>query len=164
MRSRERTRGLLRAPKLAWDVLVRGRYGFVYDRMPMVAEGMSSAKRLNLFRAGANLLSRNLHTWSMPLHMQFELTNYCTLRCPVCPTGAGLVRRAAQAMDPALFEEPPAYLVVAFDGLTGETNSQYRSGARLAPILDGVRRLAVALASIESARRGVPVDLKGSGG
>ena len=33
MRSQERRRGLLRAPKLGWDVLARGRYGFKYDRM-----------------------------------------------------------------------------------------------------------------------------------
>ena len=57
MTFRERTRGLVRAPKLVWDVLARGRYAFQYDQMPMLADRMSAAKRLNLFRAGANLLS-----------------------------------------------------------------------------------------------------------
>jgi MoaA/NifB/PqqE/SkfB family radical SAM enzyme len=203
MRSHERRRGLARAPRLAWEVLVRGRYEFVYDRMPMVGAGMSWAKRLNLFRAGANLLQRRLKPWSMPLHMQFELTNYCNLRCPVCPAGTRSVRRPPQAMDVELFErvmeeagpylltaslwawgeptlhpclrqilraarrhdvitllstngqrlndqrvlealieEPPSYLIVAFDGLTDETNSVYRVGAGIAPILDGVKRLA----------------------
>ncbi|HSB14284.1 MAG TPA: radical SAM protein, partial [Bryobacteraceae bacterium] len=203
MRSHERTRGLLRAPKLAWDVLVRGRYDFTYDQMPMTASRMAWAKRFNLFKAGANLLHQRLQPWSMPLHMQFELTNYCSLRCPVCPTGSKALDRRPQPIDVGLFErvmdevgphlltaslwawgepllhprlkeilraarkhdvitllstngqslnqdrildaliqEPPDYLIVAFDGLTDGTNSQYRVGATLAPIRDGVRKLA----------------------
>lgn len=203
MKSHERTKGLLRAPKLAWDVLVRGRYAFKYDQMPMLVDGMPWAKRLNLLRSGLNLLHRRLSPWSMPLHMQFELTNYCNLHCPVCPTGSKALNRPARAMDVELFqqvidevgpflltaslwawgepllhphlkdmlrvarkhnvitllstngqslnhdrvlealiEEPPAYLIVAVDGLEDETNSVYRSGARLAPMLEGVKRLA----------------------
>ncbi len=203
MRTHERIKGLLRGPGLAWDILVRGRYPFIYDRMPMRAERMPAAKRINLLRSGANLLYRRLRPWSMPLHMQFELTNYCNLRCPVCPTGTRTVDRPPLAMEPALFEklwdeagpylltaslwawgepllhprlreilrvarrhdvvtllstngqslaqepvlealieEPPHYLIVALDGLTDETNSAFRSGARIAPILEGVRILA----------------------
>jgi MoaA/NifB/PqqE/SkfB family radical SAM enzyme len=203
LRRHERTRGLFRGPRLLWDVLGRGRYAFIYDQMPMVAGEMSVAKRWNLCKSGANLVFRRLTPWSMPLHMQFELTNYCNLRCPVCPTGSGSMRRTSHALDvdmfarvmdevgpflltaslwawgepllhprlkdilrvarkhdvitllstngqllnqervlDALIEEPPAYLVVALDGLSDETNSVYRVGARLAPILDGVRRLA----------------------
>jgi radical SAM protein with 4Fe4S-binding SPASM domain len=203
MRSFERNRGLLRAPKIAWDALVRGSYGFVYDGMRLRADRMPAAKRLNLCKAGLNLVHRRLSPWSMPLHMQIELTNYCNLSCPVCPTGTKAVQRAPKAMDPALFErileeagpylltlslwawgepllhprlqeilrlarrhslvsllstngqnldndrvleaicsEPPACLIVAIDGLTQETHSTYRVNSRLAPILDGVRRLA----------------------
>ncbi len=42
----------------------------------------------------------------------------------------------------ALRAHPPTYLIVAIDGLTDQTNSVYRKGARLAPALDGVRSLA----------------------
>jgi MoaA/NifB/PqqE/SkfB family radical SAM enzyme len=42
----------------------------------------------------------------------------------------------------ALVEFPPGYLIVALDGLTDATNSIFRRGARLAPALAGVRRLA----------------------
>jgi radical SAM protein with 4Fe4S-binding SPASM domain len=42
----------------------------------------------------------------------------------------------------ALVEFPPTHLIVAIDGLTDETNSVFRSGARLKPVLDGVRQLA----------------------
>jgi len=203
MRSQERRRGLLRTPALAWDALARGRYSFTYDQMPMVASRMSLAKRTNLLRAGGNLVHRRLHPWSMPLHMQFELTNYCNLRCPVCPTGTRSMSRPPQAMDSGVFERlmdevgpylltaslwawgepllhpqlceilraarkhdvitllstngqclnqdrvldalidaPPDYLILAFDGLTDETNSRYRVGAKISPILEGARKLA----------------------
>lgn len=97
-------RGLVRAPKLIADVMVRGRYGFTYDRLPIQQARMSFAKRLNLLRSGGNLLYRRLHPWGMPLHMQFELVNGCNLRCPVCPTGRREVSRSARFMPPALFE------------------------------------------------------------
>ncbi len=203
MRVAERRRGLLRAPVLAWQTLAQGRYDFVYDEMPISVQRMSPAKRWNLFRSGANLLHRRLRPWGMPLHMQFELTNYCSLRCPMCPTGSRKLERPPRAMDVGLLERllaevgphlltatlwgwgesllhprlaevlaavhkhpvvsmlstngqnldcdaivaaimdaPPTYLIVAIDGLTDETNSQFRVGARLAPALEGVRRLA----------------------
>ena len=103
MKQWQRLQGLMRAPRLAWDVLLRGRYDFSYDQMPMSVRGMSLAKRLNLFRAGANLVHRRLQPWSWPLHMQAELTSFCNLKCPVCPTGAGTLSRPAQALDVDLF-------------------------------------------------------------
>ena len=192
----------MRAPKLLWDILIGGRYSFIYDQMAIRQEGMSFVKRVNLLKAGMNLLGRHLKPWSLPLHVQVELTNYCNLRCPVCPTGIGVLERKPRAMQPALFEMfmkeagsclltmslwawgepllhpqlaeilriakqypvvtflstngqnldydrivkaildyPPTYLIVAIDGLTDETNSRYRVGAKLEPILAGVRRL-----------------------
>lgn len=203
MKALERRDGLLRSPKLAWDILARGRYRFVYDMMDITVTRMSWAKRLNLFCAGGNLLHRRPRPWSMPLHMQFEVANYCNLRCPVCPTGVHAVTRPAAAMDVNLFErvvdevgpylltaslwawgepllhpeleqilrairrhdiaillstngqrlhddrviealtnQPPTYLIVAIDGITDETNARFRAGARLAPALEGVRRIA----------------------
>ncbi len=199
----ERASAIFRAPLLAWRLAVEGRYDFTYDQMPIRLRRMSRAKRANLMRSGLNLLHRRLQPWAMPLHMQFELANYCTLRCPVCVTGRRELRRAAAAMTPELFSgvmgeagrylltaslwgwgesllnphlaeilgiaerypvvtflstngqrldrepvidailaHPPSYLIVALDGLSDETNSQYRVGARLAPALEGVRRLA----------------------
>jgi MoaA/NifB/PqqE/SkfB family radical SAM enzyme len=97
--------------------LAGGRYDFIYDRMPISLRGMPWVKRVNLVRAGLNLLHRRLRPWSMPLHMQFEFVNYCTLRCPVCPTGTRELARPARAMDPRLFrqvlEEVGPYLLTA---------------------------------------------------
>ncbi len=203
MKRHERITGIVRSPRLAWDVLVRGRYAFVYDQMPVVVRNMTWQKRINLFSSGLNLLFRRDKTWSMPLHMQFELTNFCNLKCPICPTGINAISRKAQAFSPPMFErlveqvgpclltaslwawgepnlhpklsqlleivgrhnftsflstngqnlgdnrviaalinQPPTYLIVAIDGLTDETNTVFRVGARLEPVLEGVRRLA----------------------
>jgi MoaA/NifB/PqqE/SkfB family radical SAM enzyme len=203
MRSFEREQALLRSFQLTWKVLFLGRYDFVFDQIPISIRNMSMAKRLNLFKSGFNLFYRRLTPWSMPLHMQFELTNYCNLHCPICPTGNRQLSRPHLAMDPDLFrrvmkevgpylltaslwgwgesllhpklitilnfmqdhnifsmlstngqnlncdniiqsliKSPPTHLIVALDGLTDETNSRFRIGARLQPALSGVRRLA----------------------
>ena len=201
MRSRIRWRYLARAPRILWHAL-RGRYDFTFDLMPMQARAMSWRKRRNLLKCGLNLVRRRAVPWTWPLHMQVELVNYCNLRCPVCPTGAGRLARPPAAMDMALYrdlmreagprlltlslwawgepllhpqfaeavrvareygvnpllstngqnlsdesvleglvEAPPTYLIVALDGLTEETYSLNRPGAKLAPVLEGVRRL-----------------------
>lgn len=203
MKSKERVQGLLKSPRLLADVLLRGRYEFIYDQMRFVVKNMPFGKRLNLARGGLNLVHRRLSPWSMPLHMQFEITNYCNLRCPVCPVGTEELSRPKKAMDVDLFEsvmdevgpylltaslwawgepllhrdihkilavanrhnivtllstngqlfkkqrviealvnEPPTHLIVAIDGLTDETNSRFRVGAKLEPILEGVKRIA----------------------
>jgi radical SAM protein with 4Fe4S-binding SPASM domain len=203
MRLQDRWNYMSRARELTWDILVRGRYDFTYDLMPVHTSRMSLGKRLNLLRAGANLVYRRAHAWSRPVHMHVELTNYCTLKCRVCPSGTGRLERPPAAIDPALFERlmnevgpylltaslwgwgepllhprlpdilrlahgrgvttflstngqplddervlqalashPPTYLIVCLDGLTDETNSAFRAGARLAPALSGVARLA----------------------
>jgi radical SAM protein with 4Fe4S-binding SPASM domain len=42
----------------------------------------------------------------------------------------------------ALISEPPTYLIVAIDGLTDETNTKFRVGAKLTPILAGIQKIA----------------------
>jgi radical SAM protein with 4Fe4S-binding SPASM domain len=115
MKPRKRRRYLLRAPRIAWDVLARGRYEFTFDHMPIRASGMSLRKRINTLRAGLNLLHMRDKPWSWPIHMQFELVNYCNLSCPVCPTGVGMLERRPQAMDMGLMrrvmEEAGPYLL-----------------------------------------------------
>lgn len=42
----------------------------------------------------------------------------------------------------ALTDYPPTHLIVALDGITDETNSKFRIGAKIAPALEGIRQLA----------------------
>jgi MoaA/NifB/PqqE/SkfB family radical SAM enzyme len=37
--------------------------------------------------------------------MQIELTSFCELACPVCPTGIGTLERSVSAIDPELVED-----------------------------------------------------------
>jgi len=104
MRLRDRWNYLRQAEKLAWDILFRGQYDFAYDLMPVHTPDMPLRKRLNLVRAGANLIHRRAHAWSWPINMHVELTNYCNLNCRVCPTGTDRLGRRPKAIDPALFE------------------------------------------------------------
>ena len=104
MRSHERQSGLLKSPQLAWNLLTKGSYSFVYDQMDITLKNMDWRKRFNLLKSGANLLHRRLQPWGMPLHMQFEITNYCNLKCPVCPTGINAIERKKQSMDIDLFK------------------------------------------------------------
>src|SRR5512139_2253123 len=105
MRRAERWEYLGSAPRVAWDAIVRGQYRFTFDTMPMAVRGLSWPARLNLLAAGGNLVHRRLRPWSWPLHMQIELTSFCELECPVCPTGIGALERSASAVDPELFEQ-----------------------------------------------------------
>jgi radical SAM protein with 4Fe4S-binding SPASM domain len=104
MKLKDRFKYLAKSPKLAWDILLRGRYSFLYDLMPARAEQMSMRKRLNLGMAGINLIYRRTHSWSWPMHSHIELVNYCNINCRVCPTGLGQLQRKPTTMDPALFE------------------------------------------------------------
>jgi radical SAM protein with 4Fe4S-binding SPASM domain len=83
---------------------MKGRYDFEYDLMDVRSGRMSPTKRINLLRAGLNLIHRKASPWSWPIHMQVELTNYCNLRCRVCPIGNGALVRKPAWLDPALFE------------------------------------------------------------
>jgi len=203
MRSKIRWKYAARTPQILWDVMGRGQYRFTFDLMPMHTRNMSLRKRLNLLRAGLNLIYRRAKPWSWPIHMQVEISSRCDLNCPVCPRGTGILRRNQEMMDLELFaqlmrevgpylltvclwgwgesllhpqfaemvriaksygvitslstngqclnnqrvladliREEPTYLIVAIDGLTDETNSVYRVGAKLRPALSGIRQLA----------------------
>lgn len=203
MISGDRWHLLAQSPKMLWNLLFRARYDFTFDLMPIHLSGMPLNKRLNLLNACLNFAYRRLNPWSWPVHMQIELTNYCNLKCPVCPVGIGAINRKPLSMDTDMFEklmnevgsyllttslfawgepllhpqlanilriahkhtvstilstngqnlddkkvinaiinQPPTYLIVAIDGMTNETNSRYRVGARLEPVLEGVHKIA----------------------
>ena len=205
MRSKIRWKYLARSPGILWNILARGRYDFTFDLAPVHSRNMSVAKRLNLLKAGMNLIRRRCRPWSWPIHMQIEISGRCNLHCPVCPRGTDILQRDCDFMDLDLFRqlmaevgpylltaslwgwgepllhpdfaemvriansygivtvistngqclsnqrvldgliaEPPTYLIVAIDGLTDQTNSVYRVGAKLGPVLEGVKQLTLA--------------------
>ncbi|MBW1819526.1 MAG: radical SAM protein [Deltaproteobacteria bacterium] len=108
---------LRRSGKILKDVMVKGTYDFDYDLMPMRTPPMTMKKRLNLIKSGINVFYRRPKPWSWPIHMQVELTNYCNLRCRVCPTGTGLLERPKGNLDVDMYarfmKEVGPYLLTA---------------------------------------------------
>jgi radical SAM protein with 4Fe4S-binding SPASM domain len=97
-----------------------------------------------LQEVGPYLLTVSLWGWGEPLlHKRLDRILEIAARYPfaslLSTNGQKLNDARVQA---ALRAHPPAHLIVAVDGLCDETNSVYRRGARLQPILDGVRALA----------------------
>jgi radical SAM protein with 4Fe4S-binding SPASM domain len=94
--------------------------------------------------AGPYLLTLSLWAWGEPLLYKglgkaLEIAARYPLATLLSTNGQSLNARRVQE---ALRQHPPAYLIVAVDGLSDQTNSVYRKGARLAPALEGVRALA----------------------
>jgi len=104
---------------------------------------------LELFRqlmaeVGPYLLTVGLNGWGEPLlHPQFaemvRIAKSYGVITLLSTNGQCLNNHRVRS---GLISEPPTYLIVAIDGLTDETNSVYRVGAKLAPALKGVRQLA----------------------
>ncbi len=94
--------------------------------------------------AGPYVLTASLWAWGEPtLHPRLKQVLRAARRHDVITLlSTNGQRLNDERVLEALIEEPPTYLVVASDGLTDETNSAYWAGARIAPILDGVKRLA----------------------
>lgn len=93
---------------------------------------------------GPYLLIGALWAWGEPLlHPDLDRVLAIAARYPfmtlISTNGQTLDQPRVQS---ALREHPPAYLIVALDGLTDETSAVYRRGARLGPALAGVRELA----------------------
>ena len=93
---------------------------------------------------GPYLLTASLWGWGEPLlHPQLadimRITQNRGITTFLSTNGQNLNNeRVLQALS----SYPPTYLIVCLDGLTDETNSMFRVGAKLEPALSGVRRLA----------------------
>ena len=104
MRKIERWKSLVKSPKIIWNLLFLGKYNFYFDLMPVELKRMSLRKQINLIMFGLNLIYRRIYPWSWPIHMQVEITNYCNLKCPICPTGNKSLNRPPTAIDIDLFK------------------------------------------------------------
>lgn len=74
-------------------LLFRGRFAFTFDEVPFVAEKLTLAQKRNLLTAGLDEILRRERARALPPTLQIEPTNLCTLKCPLCPTGSGSMKR-----------------------------------------------------------------------
>jgi radical SAM protein with 4Fe4S-binding SPASM domain len=107
------------------------------------------AMSLDLFdrlmkEVGPYLFTLALWAWGEPLlHPEIEAILRLVRKYPA----AVLLSTNGQNLNQkrileAIQKYPPTYLIVAVDGLCDATNSLYRKGAQLAPLLEGVQALA----------------------
>lgn len=73
------------------DILTKGKYFFEYVFFNPV-------KLKNLILVKISKFFRMPRVLGMPLTLMLEPTNYCNLKCPLCPTGAGLLGRKKDSM------------------------------------------------------------------
>lgn len=70
---------------------------------------LSLQKHINLLRSGYSYLSGSLtgnpRVSGMPVTIGIELTSFCNLRCPECPSGSGTLNRRKGFMEPELFKK-----------------------------------------------------------
>ena len=75
------------------DLLLRSRFSFTFDEIPVIAEGLSFRQKENLVRCGTDGLLKGDKVRSLPPIVQIEPANVCNLRCPLCPTGMDCMNR-----------------------------------------------------------------------
>jgi len=86
------------------DVLLRGKFSYYPDGMPFVSKGLSLRRRLNLLFCGIDMVLRSPRLLSFPPVIQVEPTNTCNLKCPLCPTGLGIMKRKKGFMSMKTFQ------------------------------------------------------------
>jgi MoaA/NifB/PqqE/SkfB family radical SAM enzyme len=75
------------------ELLIKGRFSFDFDGVPLTAKKLSLPKRLNLLKVGIDTIIRSNKMHGLPPVIQIEPTNICNLKCPLCPTGSDSSKR-----------------------------------------------------------------------
>lgn len=73
------------------------------DRIPYEFHNVPMKKILNWIIVEASILLKPARPWGWPTHLQVEPTNFCNLRCALCPVSEGLNRPSGQ-MDFDIFK------------------------------------------------------------
>jgi radical SAM protein with 4Fe4S-binding SPASM domain len=86
-------------------LVLRGKFGYSFDGMPLTARRMPFRKRLNLLQCGLDMALKRDRLRGRPPAVQVEPTNFCNLKCPLCPTGTGAMPRAKGFMSRETFQK-----------------------------------------------------------
>ncbi len=73
--------------------LLRGRFSYDFDGMPLGSRSVRGRRRRNLLKCGLDTWLGRDRMRSLPPTVQIEPTNHCNLNCPLCPTGTGAMSR-----------------------------------------------------------------------
>jgi MoaA/NifB/PqqE/SkfB family radical SAM enzyme len=89
--------------KLA-GLILRSKISYTFDGIPLTASELSFRKKMNLIRAGFDMVLKSDRAHALPPIIQVEPTNVCNLKCPLCPTGSGSLKRPKGYMSKETFQ------------------------------------------------------------
>jgi radical SAM protein with 4Fe4S-binding SPASM domain len=75
------------------EVLMRGRFSFLFNEVPLVVERLSLRQTVNLLNLGLAKITRSNRVRALPASIHIEPTNICDLQCPLCPSGRRSMKR-----------------------------------------------------------------------
>jgi radical SAM protein with 4Fe4S-binding SPASM domain len=75
------------------ELMMRRRFSYSYNNVPIVVERLSLRQMLNLLTLGLDTIIQSNHVSALPPTIQIEPTNICNLRCPLCPSGRRSMKR-----------------------------------------------------------------------
>lgn len=70
------------------NILFRGRFRFIFEKMPFEAKSITWKKKLNFFIAGLNQIFLPSIPFGYPVIAQVEPANICNLSCTLCLTAS----------------------------------------------------------------------------
>jgi radical SAM protein with 4Fe4S-binding SPASM domain len=74
------------------ELLLSGTFSYKPEGIPLTSK-LSFKKKINLLKCGINSLLGFRKISHFPPVLQIEPANICNLKCPLCPTGEGLMKR-----------------------------------------------------------------------
>jgi radical SAM protein with 4Fe4S-binding SPASM domain len=83
---------VLRDVMKALKALLTRRVEIYCDGIPYRYRRVPLGKLLNWIRVEASLRLRTVRPWGLPTHLQVEPTNFCNLKCALCPVTTGMKR------------------------------------------------------------------------
>ena len=75
------------------ELLFSGEFSFTFDEVPIPAKKLSRKQITNLFMLGMDTVLKRENLLAYPPILQIEPANICNLKCPLCPTGNGVMKR-----------------------------------------------------------------------
>jgi len=72
----------------------------------LLKKGYITPKKIvNMLLVNSSLLLKRPRVWGMPYSFSIEPTNHCNLKCPLCPTGKGTLKRGQGFLDFDLYKK-----------------------------------------------------------
>ena len=94
----------IRRTRQLYSLFSRGEFRFDFELLEYEMKNLSWRNRFNIFANGINTVVSSQTVFGYPSIVQIEPTNYCDLKCPLCPTASKKMIRKPHNMSFHLFK------------------------------------------------------------